>query len=55
MKDCVGMEIENKKLNLENGMNKFEIQTTNKEKGFYYFTISIPPLYNKTIKQVIIK
>jgi hypothetical protein len=55
IKDCVGKEIENKKLTLENGMNTIEIQTFNKEKGVYYFTLTIPTKYVKTIKQVILK
>jgi hypothetical protein len=55
IKDYVGKEIENKKLELEKGMNKFEIQTSNKEKGVYYFTLTIPSSYTKTIKQVILK
>jgi hypothetical protein len=55
IKDYVGKEIESKKLELEKGMNKFEIQTSNKEKGVYYFTLTIPSSYTKTIKQVILK
>jgi hypothetical protein len=51
----VGKEIENKKLTLENGMNTIEIQTFNKEKGVYYFTLAIPTKYVKTIKQIILK
>ncbi len=55
IKDYVGKEIESKKLELEKGMNKFEIQTSNKEKGVYYFTLTIPSSFTKTIKQVILK
>jgi hypothetical protein len=55
IKDYVGKEIESTKLMLEKGMNKFEIQTNNKEKGVYYFTLTIPSSFTKTIKQVILK
>ncbi len=55
IKDYVGKEIETKKLQLNKGMNKFEIQSINMEKGVYYFTLSIPSNYTKTIKHLILK
>jgi hypothetical protein len=55
IKDFVGKEIESTKLELKKGMNKFEIQTNNREKGIYYFTLTIPYSFTKTIKHVILK
>jgi hypothetical protein len=55
VKDCIGKEIDNKKIKLTNGINKLEIQSINLEKGVYYFTLHIPSTISKTIKQPILK